>query len=167
AAAADDPPAARRGPPAPRALNWREKLWRQQFPGHNRRGVWNLLSNRCPRQQTTSSATGYERQKPNQESEPDMAIDMKVDGVKGRVTATGYEDHIEVESCQVGATCPTQARAGNMGDRTGGTISYSDISVSRTQDDSTTELFQKMFEKKQLSKVEFKFVKTGEKFHEY
>ena len=24
-----------------------------------------------------------------------------------------------------------------------------------------------MFEKKQLSKVEFKFVKTGEKFHEY
>ena len=96
-----------------------------------------------------------------------MAIYMRVEGVKGRVTAEGYADHIEVESCQVGATCPTQARSGNMGDRTGGSISYSDVTVSRRQDDSTTELFQKMFEKKQLSKVEFKFVKTGEKFHEY
>jgi len=98
----------------------------------------------------------------------DMAIYMKVDGVKGRVTAEQYKDYIEVESCQVGATCPTQARAGNMGDRTGGTISYSDVTVSRRQDDSTTDLFQKMFEKKQIPKVEFKFVKTSaDKFLEY
>ena len=96
-----------------------------------------------------------------------MAIYMKVDGVKGRVTATGYAEHIEVESCQVGATSPTQARAGNMGDRTGGTISYSDISVSRTQDESTTDLFQKMFEKAPITKIEFKFVKQADKPLEY
>jgi type VI secretion system secreted protein Hcp len=96
-----------------------------------------------------------------------MAVYMKVEGVKGRVTAEGYKDHIEVETCQVGASCPTQARAGNMADRTGGTISYSDVTVSRSQDDATTELFQKMFEKRHLPKIDFKFVKTGEKFQEY
>src|SRR5687767_15038064 len=42
-------------------------------------------------------ASASERSEPNRESEQDMAIYMKVEGVKGRVTATGYEDHIEVE----------------------------------------------------------------------
>ncbi|MGL4554610.1 MAG: type VI secretion system tube protein Hcp, partial [Gemmataceae bacterium] len=46
-----------------------------------------------------------------------MAIYAKFDGIKGRVTAEGYADHIEFESCQVGASCPTQARSGAMGDR--------------------------------------------------
>ena len=94
-------------------------------------------------------------------------IYMKVDGVDGRVTTKGYEKHIELDSCQAGTSCPTQAKAGNMADISGGTISFSDIPVSRGQDISTVELYQKMFDKKPLKKVEFKFLSQGDQPTEY
>jgi len=96
-----------------------------------------------------------------------MAVYMKVEGVKGRVTAEGYKDHLEVESCQVGATCRPRRRPATRATGTGGRTSYQTGPASRFQDDATTELFQKMFEKRHLPKVDFKFVKTGEKFQEY
>ena len=87
-----------------------------------------------------------------------MPIYMQYDGIDGAVTATGFEKWIELDSCQLGAN--RAVSAGARGNRESSTPSFSDISVSKSQDTASTALFSaSLFG--EGKKVKIAFTKTS------
>ena len=70
-----------------------------------------------------------------------MPIYMKIDGINGEVTAAGYEKWIDVGSLQFGVGRAISTPVGGGSKREAGHPSISEITLSKTFDNSSIELF--------------------------
>jgi type VI secretion system secreted protein Hcp len=96
-----------------------------------------------------------------------MPIYVKYEGIKGDVTAEGYTDFFEVQSFQWGVGRGIGSPLGGSKDREASTPSVSEITVTKTQDNATTELLRQALWG-EGKKVEIKFTKTDkDKFEAY
>jgi len=72
-----------------------------------------------------------------------MAIYMNYNGkkIKGNVTATGYEDWIELDSIQFGVGRGISMEVGNMANREATRPSLSEVVVTKMMDNASGGLF--------------------------
>jgi len=97
-----------------------------------------------------------------------MSIYLLFDGIKGNVTADGYKDHIAILSCQFGVGRGISMEPGNMSNRESTRPSISEITVTKTADNSVTGIFKEAVTGSAGKKAELKFVRTGaDKVQEY
>lgn len=97
-----------------------------------------------------------------------MAIYILYDGIKGNVTADGYKDHIAVHSVQFGVGRGISMEAGNLSNRESTRPSLSEVSITKSADNSVTAIFKEAVTGSAGKKVVIKFVRTGaDKVQEY
>ena len=97
-----------------------------------------------------------------------MAIYVEYDGIKGNVTADGYKDHISVLAVQFGVGRGITMEAGNMSNREATRPSISEVTLTKTADNSVTAIFKEAVTGSAGKKVKIKFVRTGaDKVQEY
>lgn len=100
-----------------------------------------------------------------------MAIYLQYDGIKGNVTAEGYKDHIAVLTAQFGIGRGISMEPGNMSNREASRPSISEVSLTKTADNSVTGIFKEAVTGSSGKTVKIKFVRTGsdkvEQFMEY
>ena len=97
-----------------------------------------------------------------------MSIYLEYDGIKGNVTADGYQDHIAVLSVNFGVSRGISMEAGNLSNRESTRPSLSEISLSKVADNSVTAIFKEAVTGSAGKKVTIKFVRTGaDKVQEY
>ena len=97
-----------------------------------------------------------------------MAIYIEYEGIKGNVTADGYKDHIALLSAQFGVGRGISMEAGNLSNREATRPSISEVTVTKTADNSVTGLFKESVTGSAGKKVVIKFVRTGaDKVQEY
>ena len=97
-----------------------------------------------------------------------MAIYILYDGIKGNVTADGYKDHIAAHSVQFGVGRGISMEAGNLSNRESTRPSLSEITITKSADNSVTAIFKEAVTGSAGKKVVIKFVRTGsDKVQEY
>ncbi|TQV85891.1 type VI secretion system tube protein Hcp [Aliikangiella coralliicola] len=100
-----------------------------------------------------------------------MAIYVEYDGMKGNVTAEGYENHLQVESCSFGVQRNLTMEPGKMANREVGKPHITEVCLTRVSDNSATALFKESVSGSSGKKVTIKFVRTGtdkvEEFMQY
>ena len=97
-----------------------------------------------------------------------MSIYLDYEGIKGNVTADGYQDHIAVLSCQFGVGRGISMEPGNMSNREATRPSISEVTLTKTADNSVTGIFKEAVTGSAGKNVKLKFVRTGaEKVQEY
>ena len=70
-----------------------------------------------------------------------MSIYMKIDGIKGKVTAKGHEEWIDVSSMQWGVGRAISSAVGTSADREASKPSISEVSVTKLMDESSPMIF--------------------------
>jgi len=90
-----------------------------------------------------------------------MAIYLQYDGIKGNVTADGYKDHIAVLSVQFGVGRGITMEAGNLANREATRPSLSEVTLTKTADNSVTAIFKEAVTGSAGKTVKIKFVRTG------
>ena len=70
-----------------------------------------------------------------------MAVYMKIDGVKGKVTSKGHEEWIDVNSMQWGVGRAISSAVGTSADREASKPSISEVSVTKMMDESSPLIF--------------------------
>ena len=90
-----------------------------------------------------------------------MAIYMQVEGVKGDVEEAGHKDWIECNSFQWGVGRGIGSPKSSASDRESSEASVSEITVSKSNDESSTELLRQALWGKG-KKVEVHFTRTGD-----
>ena len=91
-----------------------------------------------------------------------MPIYMKIDTIKGDVTAEGYKEWIAVNSMQFGVGRAISSAVGGGTKREAGAPSISEITLSKVFDSSSIELFAwSLGGKSKLVKIDL--VQTGDK----
>lgn len=88
-----------------------------------------------------------------------MPIYVKMEGVKGDVTAEGYADHMEVNSLQWGVGRGIGSPLGGSKDREASAPSISEVVLTKVMDQSSTQLLRDSLWG-EGKKVEIKLVKT-------
>lgn len=89
-----------------------------------------------------------------------MAIYMQMDKIKGNVTADGHKEWIELDSFQFGVGRAIATSVGKGKDREASAPSISEISVTKSMDESSPFLFQEATVGL-AKKVTIHFVTTG------
>ncbi len=70
-----------------------------------------------------------------------MSIYMQIEGIKGKVTAKGHEEWIDVTSMQWGVGRAISSAVGTSADREAGKPSISEVSVTKLMDESSPSIF--------------------------
>ena len=70
-----------------------------------------------------------------------MSIYMQIEGIKGKVTAKGHEDWIDVTSMQWGVGRAISSAVGTSADREASKPSISEVSVTKMMDESSPSIF--------------------------
>jgi type VI secretion system secreted protein Hcp len=70
-----------------------------------------------------------------------MSIYLKIEGIKGKVTAKGHEDWIDVSSVQWGVGRAISSAVGTSADREASKPSISEVSVTKLMDESSPHIF--------------------------
>ncbi len=70
-----------------------------------------------------------------------MAIYMNIEGIKGKVTAKGHEDWIDISSLQWGVGRAISSSIGSSADREASKPSISEVSVTKMMDISSPLIF--------------------------
>jgi len=70
-----------------------------------------------------------------------MSIYLLVEGIKGKVTAKGHEDWIDVSSIQWGVGRAISSAVGTSADREASKPSISEVSVTKMMDESSPMIF--------------------------
>jgi type VI secretion system secreted protein Hcp len=97
-----------------------------------------------------------------------MAIYVEYEGIKGNVTAHGYEHLIKVTSFQFGVGRGISMESGNLANREATRPSLSEVTLTKAADIATTSLFKEAVTGSAGKKVVIKFVQTGaDKLIEY
>ena len=91
-----------------------------------------------------------------------MAIYLEFEGIKGNVTAEGFENHVLVDAVSFGVSRGLTMESGKMANREVGKPNVSEVSLSKSL--LITQLL--LYLKKRVSgsngkKVTLKFVRTG------
>jgi type VI secretion system secreted protein Hcp len=92
-----------------------------------------------------------------------MAIYMQYTNpnIQGDVTATNYENWIEIDSFAWGVTRQVGSAQGSSKNRNSSTPSVSEITVTKKQDNSTGHLLQEAYNGVGTATVTITFVRTG------
>ncbi len=90
-----------------------------------------------------------------------MAIYLLYEGIKGNVTADGYKDHIQIASLQFGVGRGVSMEPGNLANREATRPSVSEVTISKTADNSVTDFFRESVVGSAGKTAKFKFVQTG------
>lgn len=90
-----------------------------------------------------------------------MAIYIDYEGIKGNVTAEGYQDHIKILSIHFGVGRGISMEPGNMSNREATRPTLSEITITKFADNSTTSLFKESVTGAQGKRVKLKFIQTG------
>lgn len=90
-----------------------------------------------------------------------MAIYLEYTGIKGNVTAEGFEDHIEVDSVSFGVSRPLSMTSGKMANREVGKPNLTEVHLSKRADNSVAALFKEAVAGSAGKKVVLKFGRTG------
>jgi type VI secretion system secreted protein Hcp len=86
---------------------------------------------------------------------------MKYEGISnGGVTEANHKGWIELQSCQWGLSRNVQAVVGAAGDRESGQPHFSDISITKEQDNSTGKLMKECVQNTKGKKIEIHFTST-------
>lgn len=90
-----------------------------------------------------------------------MAIYLEYEGIKGNVTAEGFEDHVLVDSVSFGVSRGLTMVPGKMANREVGKPNISEVSISKSADNSVAALFKESVSGSSGKKVTLKFGRTG------
>ncbi len=97
-----------------------------------------------------------------------MAIYLKYDGIKGNVTAEGYQGYINIESCGFKVKRKITMNPGTLSNREISRPVISEMLLLKDTDSSVTELFKQALCNATGRQAIIKFVRTGtEKVQEY
>jgi len=97
-----------------------------------------------------------------------MAIYLNYEGIKGNVTADGYEGHVLVDSASFAVGRKVAMEPGKMTNREISTPSVSEVTLSKKADISVVEFFKKSVSGASGKTVDIKCVRTGSsKLEEY
>lgn len=75
-----------------------------------------------------------------------MAICLDFEGIKGNVTAEGFEQCVEIHSVKFGVKRSIIMEAGKMEDREVGKPTLSTVALTKTADNSVATLFKTSFQ---------------------
>lgn len=92
-----------------------------------------------------------------------MPIYLKFGSVKGSVTEEGHKDWIEVTSFQFGVGRGIGSPTGSQKDRDASAPSFSEIVVSKTQDEASLPLLEAAWGGSEAVEAEIHFVRTENK----
>jgi type VI secretion system secreted protein Hcp len=95
-----------------------------------------------------------------------MAIYLQIEGIDGDVTAEGHEDAIECQSVQWGVQRPIHTPTGTSQERESARPSVSDITITKTVDKASPELFAEACAGRARN-VKIDFVRIGEAIETY
>ncbi len=90
-----------------------------------------------------------------------MAIYLKIPGVDGNVTTSGFQNWIEVGSFEYASGRQVKTITGRTTDRESTHPSFSALSVNKLMDKSSPHLLQKMCEGKSLDQVQLQICKSN------
>ncbi len=96
-----------------------------------------------------------------------MAIYMKFGATKGDVSTTQYKDWIMVHSFQFGVGRGISSAAGSGANRQGSHASVSEVTIAKSLDPASLEMFSNALMGKLDTKVEFAFTIANDKNDEY
>ncbi|MDO3720192.1 type VI secretion system tube protein Hcp [Marinobacter sp. chi1] len=91
-----------------------------------------------------------------------MAIYLEIEGIKGDVTSTGFEDQIALESMSFGVSREVSMEAGSVRNREQGLPYMQTIICSKQMDSSTPLLLQKVLTGANSEKTVLRIVRTGD-----
>lgn len=89
-----------------------------------------------------------------------MPIYMKFEGIQGSVTEDNHKNWIELQSCQWSLHRNVRSTVGASGERESGQPDFSDISITKEQDNSTGKLMKECVQNTKGKKVEIEFTST-------
>ena len=100
-----------------------------------------------------------------------MAIYLDYDGIKGNVTAEGFEECVKISSVSFGVSRPITMEAGKMANREVGKPNISEVTLTKEADNSVAALFKESVSGSSGKNAILKFTRTGsdsvEEFMEY
>lgn len=96
-----------------------------------------------------------------------MAIYMKIDGIKGKVTAKGHQGAIPLNSVNYDVSRTMNTQVGSVTNREGTKPALTDLEITKVSDDSTPLLFGEATVGKTKPQVTIEFVKTGSDLSPY
>jgi len=100
-----------------------------------------------------------------------MAIYLDYDGIKGNVTAEGFEECVKIVSVGFGVSRPITMEAGKMANREVGKPTISEVTLTKEADNSVAALFKESVSGSSGKNAILKFTRTGsdsvEEFMEY
>lgn len=96
-----------------------------------------------------------------------MAIYLQYDGVKGNVTAEGYEGCIKISSAHFGVGRHITMEPGKMANREVGKPTISEVSLTKEADNSVAAIFKEAVSGSAGKKAVLKFVRSGDKVEEF
>lgn len=94
-------------------------------------------------------------------------IYMKVPGVSGSVTASGYEKQIQIASMNFGVVRSVSMEVGNIANRQASLPQFTEISLTKQADVSSGGLLNQAVLGVKGLKIEIAVVETGDKPREY
>lgn len=91
-----------------------------------------------------------------------MAIYVEYEGIKANGTADGFKDHLQVEAVNFGVNRSLTMEPGKMANRESGKPFITEVSLSKTVDNSVSVLFKESVSGSVGKKVTIKFVRTAQ-----
>ena len=91
-----------------------------------------------------------------------MALFMKIDGINGSAEQSGHKQWISIHSAQFGIGRSISQHAGSGANREAGLPSVSEVTISKTMDNSSIELFGWSVAKLDAKTIKIDFVTTGD-----
>lgn len=91
-----------------------------------------------------------------------MALFMKIDGITGSAAEAGHTGWISIHSAQFGIGRSISQHAGGGANREAGLPSVSEVTVSKTMDNASIELFGWSVAKLDAKTIKIDFVTTGD-----
>ena len=100
-----------------------------------------------------------------------MAIYLEYDGIKGNVTAEGFEKCVKISSVDFGVSRPITMEAGKMANREVGKPNITEVTLTKEADNSVAAIFKESVSGSSGKNAFLKFTRTGsdsvEEFMEY
>lgn len=96
-----------------------------------------------------------------------MAIYIDWEGIKGNVTAEGFEDLIAVDSFSFGVGRSLTMEVGNCANREASRPAFSEITLTKESDNSCISIFKEASSVSDGKTMVIKFVQTGSALKEY
>lgn len=90
-----------------------------------------------------------------------MAIYMKIDGIDGHITATGYEKWIELESLSFGTSRNISTKPGNVSDREFTKPTFTEVMIGKLMGKDSPYIFTEACVGKSKPTIQIHICQTG------